>query len=35
MSSLIEIPSILARAKMQLNQVVKPYPYNAVKRRGF
>ena len=31
----IEITSILAHAKMQLNQAVKPYSFNVVKRRGF
>ena len=31
----IETTSILAHAKMSLNQAVKPYSFNAVKRRGF
>ena len=31
----IEITSILAHAKTQLNQAVKPYSFNVVKRRGF
>ena len=30
-----EITNILAHAKMQLNQAVKPYSFNVVKRRGF
>ena len=29
----IEITSILAYAKVQLNQAVKPYPFDVVKRR--
>ena len=29
----IEITSILAYAKVQLNQAVKPYPFGVVKRR--
>ena len=31
----IEITSILAHAKTQLNQAVKPYSFNVVKGRGF
>ena len=31
----IEITSILAHAKVQLNQAVKPYPFDVVKRRDF
>ena len=31
----IEISSILAHAKTQLSQAVKPYSFNVVKRRGF
>ena len=31
----IEITSILAHAKTQLNQAVKPYSWNVVERRGF
>ena len=30
-----EMTSILAHAKTQLNQVVKPYSINVVNRRGF
>ena len=31
----VEITSILAHAKAQLNQAVKPYPFDVVKRRDF
>ena len=31
----IEITNILARAKTELNQAVKPYSFNVVKGRGF
>ena len=31
----IELTSILAHAKTQLNQAVKPYSWNVVERRGF
>ena len=31
----IEITNILAHAKAQLNQAVKPYPFDVVKRRDF